>query len=94
MKILKGYVKNRSRPEGCIAEHYMAEECVRFCSDYLKQSVGIGVRQNRNDDVQREPTADGRSISKGIVKQLPAELLEAAHRYVLFNNTEMEQYLQ
>ena len=94
MKILKGYIKNGSRLEGCIAEHYMAKECVRFCLDYLKQSIGIGVRQNHNNDVQREPIADGRSISKGIVKQLRAELLEATHRYVLFNNTKMEQYVQ
>ncbi|XP_042404675.1 uncharacterized protein LOC121994831 [Zingiber officinale] len=34
MKILKGYVKNRARPEGCIAECYLAEERMRFCSAY------------------------------------------------------------
>ncbi|KAL8154920.1 hypothetical protein AgCh_000324 [Apium graveolens] len=29
---LKGYVGNRSRPEGSITEGYLAEECVTFCS--------------------------------------------------------------
>ena len=35
MKILKGYVRNRSRPEGCIVECYIAEEAVEFCSEYM-----------------------------------------------------------
>ncbi|BBH06975.1 hypothetical protein Prudu_018761 [Prunus dulcis] len=28
MKVLKGYVQNRTRPEGCIAERYIAEEAL------------------------------------------------------------------
>ncbi|KAL6194567.1 hypothetical protein ACLB2K_035649 [Fragaria x ananassa] len=30
-KVLKDYVKNRARPEGSIAENYLADECLRFC---------------------------------------------------------------
>jgi hypothetical protein len=32
---LKCYVWNRSRPEGSIAEAYVADECLTFCSKYL-----------------------------------------------------------
>ena len=32
---LKSYVRNRSKPEGCIAEGYMVEECLTFCSRFL-----------------------------------------------------------
>jgi hypothetical protein len=32
---LKCYVWNRSRPEGSIAEAYVADECLAFCSKYL-----------------------------------------------------------
>ena len=32
---VKSYVKNRSRPEASIAEGYLAEECLIFCSRYL-----------------------------------------------------------
>ena len=39
MKILKGYVRNRHRPEGCIIECYIAEEVVEFCSEYLHMST-------------------------------------------------------
>ncbi|XP_073033704.1 uncharacterized protein [Primulina eburnea] len=43
MKILKGYVRNRNRPEGCIAECYIAEEAIEFCSDYLSSVHTIGI---------------------------------------------------
>lgn len=32
---LKSYVRNRSRPEGSIAEGYLAEECLTFCARFL-----------------------------------------------------------
>ena len=32
MKVLKGYVRNRNRPEGCIVECYIAEEAIEFCT--------------------------------------------------------------
>ncbi|XP_057802767.1 uncharacterized protein LOC131018047 [Salvia miltiorrhiza] len=35
MRVLKSYVRNRNRPEGCMAECYIAEEAVEFCSEYL-----------------------------------------------------------
>ncbi|XP_062114091.1 uncharacterized protein LOC133825119 [Humulus lupulus] len=46
MKVYKGYVRNRSRPEGCIVESYIAEEVVEFCSEYMVNvdSIGIPIR--------------------------------------------------
>ena len=35
LRTLKSYVRNKSRPEGSIAEGYIAEECTTFCSRYL-----------------------------------------------------------
>ncbi|XP_042472164.1 uncharacterized protein LOC122054799 [Zingiber officinale] len=52
MKMLIGYVKNRARPEGCIAEYYLAEERMRFCSAYIKKAACIGLRSNRNEDLE------------------------------------------
>ncbi|CAA0829472.1 Unknown protein [Striga hermonthica] len=56
---LKEYVKNRSRPEGSIAEGYLAEEGLIFCSRYLpdgakKKSKGFNrksVEVDACDDV-------------------------------------------
>ncbi|XP_073016106.1 uncharacterized protein [Primulina eburnea] len=93
MKILKGYVKNRARPEGCIAECYLAEERMAFCNAYIKNTSSIGVRSNRNDDLEYG-LSEGRPISKGKEKILEDHVLQATHRYVLFNTVEVEPYLQ
>ncbi|KAK1400869.1 hypothetical protein POM88_000474 [Heracleum sosnowskyi] len=36
---LKSYVRNRSKPEGSIAEGYLAEECLTFCSRFLNSDA-------------------------------------------------------
>ncbi|KAL3618846.1 hypothetical protein CASFOL_037294 [Castilleja foliolosa] len=43
---LKQSVRNKARPEGSVAEAYIAKECLTFCSMYLK---GIETRFNRDD---------------------------------------------
>lgn len=32
LSVLKSYVRNKAHPEGCIAEAYLADECMTFCS--------------------------------------------------------------
>ncbi|XP_071735244.1 uncharacterized protein [Rutidosis leptorrhynchoides] len=47
---LKSYVRNKAQPEGSIAEGYIKEECLNFCSRYFE---GVETRFNRpprNDD--------------------------------------------
>jgi hypothetical protein len=36
LRTLKGYVRNKPHPEGSIAEEYISEECMVFCSRFLK----------------------------------------------------------
>ena len=36
MKKLKNYVRNKACPEGSIAEGYVADEALTFCSQYLQ----------------------------------------------------------
>ncbi|XP_052619588.1 uncharacterized protein LOC111897976 [Lactuca sativa] len=47
---LKSYVHNRAHPEGSIAEGYLAQECVTFCSRYLSGVETIFTTPIRNDD--------------------------------------------
>ena len=49
MKKLKNYVRNKARPEGCIAEGYVAEEALAFCAMYLRDVQTN--RPDRNEDV-------------------------------------------
>ncbi|XP_059658587.1 uncharacterized protein LOC132304903 [Cornus florida] len=47
---LKNYVRNRSHPEGSIAEGYLAEECLTFCSRYLTNIETRFDKPQRNSD--------------------------------------------
>ncbi|KAK9286407.1 hypothetical protein L1049_014803 [Liquidambar formosana] len=94
MKILKGYVRNYAQPKGCIAKCYLAEECMRFCSGYMKKEVGLDDRQSRNQDFEIDAILEGHPISKGISIISTDETLQNAHYCVLFNAAEVEPYLK
>ncbi|KAI5337813.1 hypothetical protein L3X38_017084 [Prunus dulcis] len=53
MKVLKGYVQNRTRPEGCIAERYIAEEAVEFCTQHLSDVSTVGVPSSQKMGVSK-----------------------------------------
>ncbi|XP_028102256.1 uncharacterized protein LOC114301506 [Camellia sinensis] len=94
MKILKGYVRNRARPKGCIAECYIAEECMQFCSGYMKQAAEIGARHNRNKEFENETILEGRPITLGNSIMIPDDMLQIAHCCVLINSSEVQPYLE
>jgi hypothetical protein len=37
----KRYVQNKVRPEGLIAKCYLADECLTFCSMYLREVLMV-----------------------------------------------------
>ncbi|CAL9001938.1 unnamed protein product [Prunus brigantina] len=47
---LKGYVRNRARPEGSIVEGYISNESLTFCSMYLRNGEIISSHHERNND--------------------------------------------
>lgn len=47
---LKSYVRNKAQPEGSIAEGYIKEECLNFCSRYFEGVETPFNRPLRNDD--------------------------------------------
>ncbi|KAI5312757.1 hypothetical protein L3X38_041931 [Prunus dulcis] len=53
MKVVKGYVQNRTRPEGCIAERYIAEEAVEFCTQHLSDVSTVGVPSSQKMGVSK-----------------------------------------
>ncbi|GKC97268.1 hypothetical protein Tco_1167543 [Tanacetum coccineum] len=50
MKKLKGYVRNKAKPEGLIAEGYVAEEALTFSSHYFQDVTTKFNRPDRNVD--------------------------------------------
>lgn len=79
---LKKYVRNRSHPEGSIAEGYLAEECLTFCTRYLHDVDTKLTRPIRN----YEGDLTGRHLGKGKLFLLDNIEWEQAHRYVLANS--------
>ena len=93
MKTLKDYVRNYARPEGCIAESYLAEECMKFFSEFLSKSVDIE-KKDRNEDYEDNAILEGRPISMSKSITLSSNEKEIAHLAVLMNMAMVEPFLE
>ena len=85
---MKGYVRNRNRPEGCIVEGYVAEESLEFCSEYLHDLEAIGLQNNVED------LNVSKGLGGGIVHSAPYESLIIAHQTILANSTLVQPYIE
>ncbi|CAL5362586.1 unnamed protein product [Camellia sinensis] len=73
-------------PEGSIAQGYLVEECMTFCSRYLHDVESKLHRPLRNCDVNDNPEIlMGRALGKGKGFVLDNTTWVQAHRYMLFN---------
>ena len=87
MKIYKGFVRNRNRPEGCIVESYIAEEAFEFCSNYVRDADTIGVPNRLHDP-------DKGVGDLKVLKQADYKDLSLAHKNVLENTVEVHRYIR
>ena len=102
IKKLKDYVRNRARPEGSIAEGYVVDEALTFCSMYLK---GVETRFNRPERNQ-DGIVSGDGIQLSVFKsrarpiggekfiQLDEKLRNTTIWYILNNCPEVQKYLE
>ncbi|XP_075494777.1 uncharacterized protein LOC142532346 [Primulina tabacum] len=88
IKILKGYVQNCNRPEGCIAERYIAEEPVEFCSNYMSNVDTIGIPSMHRRVQLTKP------LSGSVMHYTSDDELNQAHRYLLENDVDVEPYIE
>ncbi|KAM6597102.1 hypothetical protein CsatA_007626 [Cannabis sativa] len=98
---LKSYVRNRSKPEGCIAEGYLADECLTFCSRYME---GVETKFNCkprnysnlevNENLLPIFQMTGRNLGKKYIKSLNEDTKVKAHRYVLFNCNVVDSFIE
>lgn len=95
MKTLKAFVKNHARLEACMAEGYLAGECVAFCLEFLKDSVPVQETVNRNEDIEADRSVvEGRPLQKGVEVTLSDKERDTAHRYVLMNMASLDPYVE
>ncbi|KAK9050970.1 hypothetical protein SSX86_027595 [Deinandra increscens subsp. villosa] len=88
MKVIKGHVRNKTYPEGCIAEENIVEETIEFLSEYQKNITTIGVPTKKHSSADGSPGSAGRSV------EVSPELLSKAHLFVLLNTPEIEHYIE
>ncbi|KAK2644702.1 hypothetical protein Ddye_019897 [Dipteronia dyeriana] len=101
LRKLKGYVCNKAQPEGSIAKGYLADQCLTFCSRYLRGVETKFNRPERNYDGGQHSSntlsillTSGRSYGKMEVKELNLLLHNAAVLYVLQNCDKLLPFIQ
>lgn len=98
-------MRNKARPEGSIAEAYLADECMSFCSRYIEGFETKFNRPSRNDDKVKVEHSNlavesilfprvGRPIGKPTNYILNNLEKVQAHRYVLFNCPDVAPFLR
>ncbi|XP_074341917.1 uncharacterized protein LOC141679313 [Apium graveolens] len=86
-KVLKSYVRNRYYPEGCMAESYLGEESVEFCTEFLSQNYSTAGLPKDQDNKISGP------LSVVIIKSVEEKERDEAHLHVLLNNVEVFPYI-
>ncbi|XP_013723380.2 uncharacterized protein LOC106427185 [Brassica napus] len=93
MKILKDFVRNHARPEGCIAEFYLAEECMQFCSEFLKKTTSVEEKLDMNTDYESQSILEGHPISAARSIDLSEMEKKTIHLAVIQNTAVVEPYV-
>ena len=96
---LKQFVRNKARPEGFIAEAYIAKECLTFCSMYLQGIETYFNRAEQNFDMAKEGglpifSQKFRPIEGSKYIELRKEELNIVHWYILNNCDDVEPFIE
>ena len=95
-------VRNKARPEGSIAEGYIVDECLIFCSRFFKDGTETRFnKDDRNQDIRRKPDRDemevfsvgAEGLGKSILKHFDKEFDKMVW-YVLNNCDDVERYIK
>lgn len=94
-------MRNKARPEGSIAEGYVAEECMTFCARYLTDMDSRLNRPDRYMDCASDDCTsltvfknNGRSIGGGTWDSMRLSEIEQAHFYILQNCEEVRPWIE
>jgi len=83
MKVFKGYVRNRSRPEASMAKGYFLDETIGFVTEYLQDFRHV---RRRIWDAYEEEGVYG-EVVEGATTKLTLDPIaqDVAHQYVITN---------
>ncbi|KAL6637481.1 hypothetical protein ACP70R_025053 [Stipagrostis hirtigluma subsp. patula] len=81
LRTLKGYVRNKACPEGSIAEGYVSEECMTFCSRFLENVDTKLNRPERHESATVSEPPSGLSIFGDIDYSKKGFVIESVDRF-------------
>nr|AAP12910.1 transposon protein, putative, CACTA, En/Spm sub-class [Oryza sativa Japonica Group]ABF97496.1 transposon protein, putative, CACTA, En/Spm sub-class [Oryza sativa Japonica Group] len=90
MGVLKKYVRNRARPEACIAKGYGTEEVIEFCVEFIEDLRPIGVPESRHEGRLRGKGTLGRKA----ITTVDNNLFRKAHFTVLQHSSLVAPYIE
>lgn len=100
---MKSFVRNRSRPEGSIAEGYITLECLTFCSRYL-HDVETKFSRQMSSVMQETPIDStdglaifgyqGKPLGGALMRELTDPEWRQCHRYVLNQCEEVKPFIE
>ncbi|XP_026410924.1 uncharacterized protein LOC113306169 [Papaver somniferum] len=100
LRKLKSYVRNKACPEGSMAEAYLIDECITFCTRYLNSVVTKFNKLERNEDDEAPQPDDrlivfkqsGRPVGAETWGQLTESEMKQIQLYALLNTKEVQPY--
>jgi hypothetical protein len=83
--VLKNYVRNKVKPEGCMTLGYMYDEALGFCTKYFT----VYPHAECHMWYPNEEECDARDMFHGVgnLKRLFAQEMEVIHEHVITNST-------
>ena len=98
---VKGTIRNRALPAGSIADGYVVDECLTFCSRYLNNIETRFNKEDRNRDGKRSVSLDELEVFPIAAKGFGSSKLHCYPTeydqmvwYVLTNCPEVEDYME
>ncbi|XP_076950165.1 uncharacterized protein LOC143623057 [Bidens hawaiensis] len=75
MKVIKGHIRNKNKPERCIVEQNVAEETIEFLSEFKKELNTIGIPNSLRNSIENKNRANFMHIEKNVAESLIGTLL-------------------
>lgn len=92
MKTLKGFVRQRARPEGSMAEGWLVQESCVFISEYLSRSQNnvLELWSTKDDDRLVGDVPQG----NGVVQRFSEEVRTKVSNYCMMNTDGMQRWYE
>ena len=90
MAVLKKYVRNRSRPEGCIANGYATEEVIELCANFIDDIDPVGHPVSCHEGRLK---GKGLTLGKKANMNIPESEIHKANFTVLQNSSLVAPYM-